>query len=256
MISKGARPPISSPVQPDRAGGRRIAAGDQVEQGRLAGPVRADDRMALAALDGQAQPADDLGPAEALRDSERASAAVIAALPRACSPRPRRLRLGRHARGEPDTAKPERGRDDPGEMRVAVEGHPVKRHLLVPRRRCRQVKDHLDKPGAAEQADRRRNEGLEVGDGQTAHAAAAQGTRASPRARSDRSGKNMTVTTKSEPTIERPEFGLQAQHGLQQGEDDRPDDRAGEESPTPPKKVTSRIEPEVARLRFSSVRIS
>jgi hypothetical protein len=47
---------------------RREAAADQVEEGRLAGTVRADHRVALALLDGEVHAVDDGGLAEALAD--------------------------------------------------------------------------------------------------------------------------------------------------------------------------------------------
>ena len=49
LISNGRRPVMSSPLSRIAPGAHREAAGDQVEQRRLAGAVRADDRVALAA---------------------------------------------------------------------------------------------------------------------------------------------------------------------------------------------------------------
>ena len=66
LIRCGGRPSMPLAVQPDLAGGDRKAAADQVEQRGLAGAVRADDRVALAARDVEADAADDLGRAETL----------------------------------------------------------------------------------------------------------------------------------------------------------------------------------------------
>ena len=49
------------PVELDRAGRNRQAAGHQVEQRGLAGAVRPDDRMALAARNREADPLDNCG---------------------------------------------------------------------------------------------------------------------------------------------------------------------------------------------------
>ncbi len=44
---------MSSPSKHDRAAGGRVDAADEVEQRRLAGARRAEDRDELAALDGE-----------------------------------------------------------------------------------------------------------------------------------------------------------------------------------------------------------
>ena len=48
------------------AGGHRVKPGHQVEQRRLAGPVRSDDRMDLGRLDLKVDTTDDLSNAEIL----------------------------------------------------------------------------------------------------------------------------------------------------------------------------------------------
>jgi hypothetical protein len=55
-------------VEQDRAGGEVETAADQVEQRSLAGAVRADDGVAFALRDVEADAADDLEVAERLGD--------------------------------------------------------------------------------------------------------------------------------------------------------------------------------------------
>ena len=61
-------------LEPDRARGRREQAADQVEERRLAGAVRADDRAQFAGLDGQRHVVDGDQAAKALRCARRPEA--------------------------------------------------------------------------------------------------------------------------------------------------------------------------------------
>jgi len=64
------RQPVQSCcIQPYLARCERESAADQVEQGGLAGPVRADQRVTLTRGDVYADAADDLGLAELLGDA-------------------------------------------------------------------------------------------------------------------------------------------------------------------------------------------
>src|SRR6202042_3564469 len=56
-----------APLEPDRARGRREQAADQIEERRLAGAVRTDDRAQFARLDGQRYVVDGDQVAKALR---------------------------------------------------------------------------------------------------------------------------------------------------------------------------------------------
>ena len=65
LISYGLQAVDALAVEQDLAAGRPEAAADEIEERRLAGAVRADDRDALARRDGEVGAADDLGLAEA-----------------------------------------------------------------------------------------------------------------------------------------------------------------------------------------------
>ena len=54
---------------PDRSSRRRVDAGNQVEQGRLAGAVRTDDAEDLILLDAEVEAADDIQTAEGLAEA-------------------------------------------------------------------------------------------------------------------------------------------------------------------------------------------
>jgi hypothetical protein len=106
------------------------ACGDQVEQHRLSGAVRPDERVALAALDAQVHAAHDLGRAEALshareleaRRSRASSASVGVARPSAARAR----HSQRHAASPPTSsaiAPP-----TPRERSHAAIGHLDRRH--------------------------------------------------------------------------------------------------------------------------------
>ena len=58
---------MSLPLEPDRARGRREQTADQIEERRLAGAVRTDDRAQFAGLDGQRHVVDGDKAAKALR---------------------------------------------------------------------------------------------------------------------------------------------------------------------------------------------
>ena len=66
MDLERAQPRHVFPVDLDRARADRKSSADQIEQRRLARPVRPDDGVALALLDGQIDAADDLRASEAL----------------------------------------------------------------------------------------------------------------------------------------------------------------------------------------------
>ena len=116
-------------VQPDLAGGRLDVTADQVEGRRLAGAVRADDRMALALRDAQIEVADD---ADICRNCfcdgvDRSMAGGSCEIPpvagdrRRRGPRPRR-RAARSG-GRQKAADDENGRGQPCRRRRRIEGH-------------------------------------------------------------------------------------------------------------------------------------
>ena len=88
-------------VEEDMARVRYVVAGDQVEEGRLARPVRADQPVALTALHGEIDPADDRGRPERLVSSRstrtgRRGRGALPASRGAPGSTPRRVRRRRH----------------------------------------------------------------------------------------------------------------------------------------------------------------
>ena len=111
MIAAGAQTRDLRAEQIDAPGVRTRAAGDQIEERRLAGAVRPDQRVALAGLDRQIDAAQNLRGAEALFDAvererrdHRASPVIGAVV--ASQSGETCLRANRVARGECPTAPP------------------------------------------------------------------------------------------------------------------------------------------------------
>ena len=157
-------------VEQDLAAGRAEAAADEVEQGRLAGAVRADDRDALARRDREVGAADDLGLAEATcagpsarsrmarvahaRLPARASASASISPWIAPHDAAKRRRTNSNARSRPARPRARRASSPPTCVSSVM---PRKLQLRLERRAELQVVDQLDQRGGAGEHHQRRH---------------------------------------------------------------------------------------------------
>ena len=149
VISCGSRPSRLSPAKRMSPRVRRVDAGDEVEERRLAGAVRADHADDLALVDVQVELVDAREPAEALRDALQLEQPLghQTISTRARAEQPLRARVHQHDQDHAD-------QDQPRDARLGGEPRLPDERAEVERRDQQQVAD--DRPHGRQQRARAR----------------------------------------------------------------------------------------------------